>query len=136
MKKLIALTKQVVPAAVIGLTPFVASAAPIVAPQQLTKVPSSIVPDQNIQSLQDVLQSVCVVFGWLFVFLIAFAIVFGVLAAYGYLTSSGEPEKVKQAGNRLLYAAIAVGVALLARAIPLIVANFLTGGFFFSIGSC
>jgi hypothetical protein len=47
------------------------------------------------------------------------------VAAFKYLTASGDPEKVKGAGNTLLYAAIAIGVALLARAVPLVVSSFL-----------
>jgi len=123
MKKLITLAKEVAPAAAIMLLPLMASAA-VQGPQGVQG--STAVPNQtSITSLQDILNSVCTIFGWLFVFLIALAIIFVVVAAFKYLTAGGDPEKVKTAGGVLLYAAIAVGVALLARAIPLIVANFL-----------
>jgi hypothetical protein len=82
-------------------------------------------PGSGIVSAQGILDSFCVIFDWAFYFLIAAAVIFGVIGAFRYLTSSGESEKIKSANNTLLYAAIAVGVALLARAIPLIVANFL-----------
>jgi uncharacterized membrane protein len=81
-------------------------------------------PSAGITSVQSVLNSLCVVFDYAFWFLIALAVVFGVVAAFRYLTSAGEPEKVKKATSTILYAAIAIGVALLARAIPLIVASF------------
>jgi len=123
MKKLTTLAKELAPVAAIVLLPLVASAAGITGPQ--TPTASGAVPSQSISSLQDILNSVCTIFGWLFVFLIALAIIFVVIAAFKYLTAGGDPEKVKTAGGTLLYAAIAVGVALLARAIPLIVSNFL-----------
>jgi Type IV secretion system pilin len=79
----------------------------------------------GLSSVQGVLNSLCTVFDWLFYFLIALAVVFIVIAAYKYLTSSGDPEKVKGANNTIIYAAIAVAVALLAQAIPLVVSSFL-----------
>jgi hypothetical protein len=82
-------------------------------------------PQGHISSLQGVLNTVCIVFDWAFYFLVALAVIFIIVAAFKYLTAAGEPEKVKSAGSTLLYAAVAVGVALLARAVPLIVASFL-----------
>jgi hypothetical protein len=82
-------------------------------------------PQGHISSLQGVLNTVCIVFDWAFYFLVALAVIFIIFAAFKYLTAAGEPEKVKSAGGTLLYAAVAVGVALLARAVPLIVASFL-----------
>lgn len=91
----------------------------------------------SLTTAQSLLQLICTIFSWAFYFLIVLAVVFVVIGAYRYLTSSGDSEKVKNATNTLLYAAIAVAVALLAKAIPSIVANFLgasttnggTGGF-------
>ena len=67
------------------------------------------------------------VVGWMFTFLIVLAIIFILIAAFKYLTASGDPEKVKSASHTLIYAAIAVAVALLARGIPLIVGTFIGG---------
>lgn len=111
--------------------PVLAIAAPFMAYAQIPSPTPPVqgnVPQSNINSLQTVLNTVCVVFSWLFYFLIALAVVFIVVAAFKYLTAGGDAEKVKGAGSTLLYAAIAVGVALLARAIPLIVASFLGAG--------
>ena len=83
------------------------------------------VPQGTINSLGSVLQTVCTVFGWAFYFLLAFAVLLVIVAAFKYLTAGGDAEKVKSAGNTLLYAAVAVGVALLARAVPLVVGSFL-----------
>lgn len=83
------------------------------------------VPNPNITSVTDVTDLFCVIFGWAFYFLITLSVIFVVIGAYRYLTSAGEAEKIKNANNTLLYAAIAVGVALLAKGIPLIVGDFL-----------
>lgn len=91
-------------------------------------------PQGQITSIQGILNTVCVVFDWAFYFLIAFAVIFIIYAAFKYLTAGGDAEKVKGAGSTLIYAAVAVGVALLARAIPLIVASFL--GASGNIGAC
>lgn len=85
-------------------------------------------PSAQIYSLSTVLNFFCLVFDWAFWFLIALAVIFGVIAAFRYLTGSGSPESVKAANSTLLYAAIAVAVALLARGIPLIVGSFFGAG--------
>jgi hypothetical protein len=102
--------------------PVMASAQNIPAPHSPTQAG---IPQGNISSIQGVLNTVCIVFAWAFYFLVAAAVIFIIYAAFKYLTAAGDAEKVKGAGNTLLYAAVAVGVALLARAIPLIVASFL-----------
>ena len=122
MKKLKGFAKEF-GVSILSLTlPFMAEAQNL---QQPTPPVQGTVPQGNITSLQSVLNTVCVVFDWAFYFLVALAVIFIIVAAFKYLTAAGDPEKVKGAGGTLLYAAIAVGVALLARAVPLIVANFL-----------
>lgn len=87
----------------------------------------------NITNLQSILNLLCVIFAWAFYFLIVLAVIFIIIAAFRYLTAAGDPEKVKGAGQMLLYTAVAVGVALLARAIPLVVGSFLGAG---TVNSC
>ena len=83
--------------------------------------------------MQSILNDLCVVFAWAFYFLIVVAVIFVIVAAFKYLMAGGDPEKVKSAGGTLLYAAVAIGVALLAKAIPLVVGNFLGAG---TVTSC
>ncbi|HUZ92910.1 MAG TPA: hypothetical protein VNG29_02830 [Candidatus Paceibacterota bacterium] len=66
-----------------------------------------------------------VIVGWMFTFLVILTIVFVLIAAYRYLTASGDPEKVKGASHMLIYAAIAIVVAIFARGLPNIVATFI-----------
>ena len=82
-------------------------------------------PTTNINSLSSVLQLFCAVFGWFFYGLIILAVIFILVAAFRYLTAGGDPENVKKAGSVLLYAAVAIAVALLAKAIPVVIGTFL-----------
>ncbi len=60
----------------------------------------------------------------LFYALMFFAIIFILIAAFRYLTAQGDSETVDKAKSALLYAVIAIVIAVLARSIPFIVATF------------
>lgn len=66
---------------------------------------------------------------WAFGLLIVLASVFIVYAAFEFLTSAGDAEKVKRAKNLILYAVISIAVAFLARTIVYIVRTLLRSGF-------
>jgi hypothetical protein len=67
----------------------------------------------------------CSVAKWLFTAAIIFSIVLAIVTGIQYMTSGGNPEKTKSAHNKLLYLAIGVAVAILARTIPVLVATVL-----------
>ncbi len=81
----------------------------------------------NVTTVQAFLDRICAIVNLLFTVLIIAAIIFIIIAAFNYLTAGGDPEKIKKASNQLLYAAIAVAVALFSKAIPLVVANLFGG---------
>jgi len=54
---------------------------------------------------------------WMFSFLLSFAAVFIIIAAFIFLTSAGDPKKTEKAKNTIIYAVIAIVIAFLARAI-------------------
>ncbi len=66
---------------------------------------------------------VCLGLQWLFTGAIIFSVALTLLAAYDYLRSSGDPAKVKSATNRLIFVAIGVAVAILARSLPVLVGS-------------
>jgi len=55
---------------------------------------------------------------WVFVFLVVLTVLFVILGAYDILTSAGSPEKITTGRNYILYAAIGLIVAFIARAVP------------------
>lgn len=84
-------------------------------------------PAAPVTSIGGFVGLICTIAGWLFVFLVVLTVVFIILAAFNYLTASGDPEKVKNASRQLIYAAVAIVVAVLARGVPIIVATFVGG---------
>lgn len=62
-------------------------------------------------------------FNILFMGIMFVAVVYIVIAAYNYLSASGDPKKVDKANHMLLYAVIGVVVAVLAKNIPRIAAD-------------
>lgn len=58
---------------------------------------------------------------WIFLIVIAIAVLFIVIAAFMFITSGGSPEKTASARQYILFAAVGIAVALLARAVPAIV---------------
>lgn len=85
-------------------------------------------PTSPANSVVGVMDILCRFVGWFFAFLIVIAVIFVLVAAWKYLTAAGDPEKVSSANRSLIYAAIAVLVALIARGIPAIVSSFAGGG--------
>jgi len=73
--------------------------------------------------------ALCTLIAWIFTLLIVLAVIYVLWAAYNYLTSNGEEEKIKKANHQLLYAAIALVVAILSRGIPLFVGSILGATF-------
>lgn len=55
---------------------------------------------------------------WIFVFLVALSAIWILLGAFYLLTAVGDPEKIKKGRDYIMYAAIGLIVALLAKAIP------------------
>lgn len=81
-------------------------------------------PAQNV-SFSTLSGALCTVVAWIFTLLVILTVIYVLFAAYNYLTSSGEEEKIKKANHQLLYAAIALIVAILSKAIPAFVGIFL-----------
>jgi protein-S-isoprenylcysteine O-methyltransferase Ste14 len=63
---------------------------------------------------------------WIYIIFFIIAVLMIIMAAFTYLTAGGDAEKVATAKNRLIYAAVAIAVALLAVGFEVIVRNFLT----------
>lgn len=102
-------------AAASALFPFTASAQDDAPP----------LPEGGITKFSDIANVLDRASAWLFWILMFLAVIFILVAAYRYLTSAGDPEKVRNASKTFVFAAIAIAVALLAEGIPNLVASFL-----------
>ena len=58
---------------------------------------------------------------WIFLILIAVAVFYVILGAFNFVTAGGNTEQTGAARNYIMYAAIGILVALLAKAVPAIV---------------
>lgn len=108
-----------------AVLPLVAMVLPMAALAQIPTPPVSLPATSPVDNLSGIGLFICTALNWVFYFLVIFAVVFILLAAFKYLTAAGDPEKVKAAGQQILYAAIAVGVALIAKAVPLLVGSLM-----------
>lgn len=60
---------------------------------------------------------------WIFVVLLVAATIFIVLAAFQFITQGGDPGAVTQARTKLLWAAVGIVVAVMAKGIPIVIRN-------------
>lgn len=60
---------------------------------------------------------------WIYTLVFILAVLFILLAAFNFVTSKGDPEKVKTAKNQIIYAAVGIAVALLSYAIVTLIQN-------------
>ena len=75
--------------------------------------------DVNLQTL------INTVAGWATGLLIALSVLFVIYAAFIYLTAAGDEEKVKNAKNIIVYAAVAIAIALLSQLVKTIVTGII-----------
>lgn len=69
---------------------------------------------------------------WLFTIFMVFAVIMLIVAAFKYLTSGGDAARVKDATRAVIYAVVAIAVALLAASARFLVESLLgigNGGF-------
>ena len=68
-----------------------------------------------------ILNSIYTVTDWAFIILVLVTVLFIIIGAFTFLLAGGDPEKAKAGQSYILYAVIAIVVALLAKAVPSIV---------------
>jgi len=88
-------------------------------------VPSPNVPVTGVRSLDDLSRIFVTLVNWVTGLFFVTAILFLFYAAYLYLGAAGDPEKLTQAKNQLIYSVVAIAVALLAGSVRFIVENIL-----------
>ncbi|GEM_PF-4228908 len=90
----------------------------------IPSVHAALLPGVVTPTIQGFVQGfLCQIAVWMFYILIGLSVIYVIWAAYRYLTSAGEEEKIRTANRTLTYAAIAIAVALVAKAFPLIIVS-------------
>jgi hypothetical protein len=101
---------------------LIALSAPLVFAEAAGIPDSPIKPPKALStSASSVTKLACTGLQWIFTGAIVFSIVLILLAAIEYMRSSGEPAKVTSATNKLIWVAVGVAVAILARTLPLLI---------------
>jgi hypothetical protein len=87
--------------------------------------PNRELPTTSFTDINGVFRLIQRLANWAFAFLLALSVMFVLYAAFLYLTAGGDQEKVTKANHIILYAAIAIVIAVLAKAVPGIVITFI-----------
>ena len=67
-----------------------------------------------------------VITNWIFAGFVALAVVMVLLAALQFVREGGNPEKISEARQKLIWAAIGVGVALLSKGFVPVIRNIMS----------
>ena len=84
--------------------------------------------DTGINTANSVVDPVKRIIGWVYTVFFILAVLFILMAAFTYLTAAGDEAKLAKAKNQIIYAAVAVVVALLAIGFSSIVGSFISTG--------
>lgn len=119
MKKFLSITVSLFVLAML-IVPVVAVFADETTAAQAPVDPSDTIPDLNADKtyIENLMDSVV---NWVFAVMITVGTIFVVLAALQFITGGGDPAKVGEARQKLIWAILGFAVAVLARAIlPLV----------------
>lgn len=100
------------------------TAMPLLGLAQVTGIEQAPTPVRDIQGIIRIFNTII---NYFFTFLLILATIFIFVAAYHYLTAAGDPEKVGKAHSTIIYAAVAVAVALLAQGLRFVVEQLIRG---------
>ena len=75
-------------------------------------------PVTTLQNIVDLMEKIG---KWIYAIVFALAIVFILVAAFQFLTAAGNPDAITKARQNLIYALVAVGIAVIAWGLPKLV---------------
>ena len=84
--------------------------------------------ESPIKSIDDILKVLNNIVKWMYIFFFVVAVLFILIAAYGYLTAQGNPETIQKVNKQILYAVIAIVIAIVSVGFDVIIRKFLEQG--------
>lgn len=87
------------------------------------------IPSTPTGSIEDFLDLLDPILNLMWQIFIALAFIMILIAAFLFITANGDPGKLQSARQALIWAAVAVGVGLVAFSIPRIIAGLFGGGY-------
>ncbi|MDD4930817.1 MAG: hypothetical protein PHG66_01520 [Candidatus Colwellbacteria bacterium] len=97
---------------------------PAIAKAQTTP-PSGSIPSRSVSSLTDIYNIVNNIVNWIFAFFFVMAGIYILMAAFDYLNSGGDQKKIDGAKTKIIYAAIGIAVAILAKSLTVVIGNLI-----------
>lgn len=94
--------------------------------QTLTQTAEQLAEGSPISSPEQILRVLEKIVRWTYTIFFIVAIFFILVAAFNFLTAQGETEKVKSARNQILWASIAIAIALISVAAAQIIQSFIS----------
>ncbi|HDH31269.1 MAG TPA: hypothetical protein ENH26_00660 [Candidatus Wolfebacteria bacterium] len=85
-------------------------------------------PASPIQDVDELVGTIANIVTYVYIIFFVITILFIILAAFNYLTAGGDTEKIKNAHKQLIYASIAIVIALISIGAITIIENFLKTG--------
>jgi len=79
-----------------------------------------------IRSPDDIFRILAKITQYVYTIFFIVAVIYILMAAFSFLNAQGSPEKIQKARNALLWALVAIAVALISGGIAQIIKNFLT----------
>ena len=90
----------------------------------LAQSPTGGAGESSVGSIHDVQTLLESIVGWAQLFFYIIATLYIILAAWQYLQSDGNEEKVRAAKQRVIYSLVAIGIAVIAGGVVKMVKNF------------
>lgn len=108
---------------------LIALAMPVVAAaQDVIPEAQNTILGQSGTALGGIKGIIVTIANWMFIILLVLAVLWIIVAAYKYLFSGGSEEAVGAAHKMIIYAAIAIAVAMLSKGIVFVVQELVTNG--------
>lgn len=81
--------------------------------------------DSPIDSTDDIFRVLSDVVQYIYTIFFIVAVIFILFAAFSFLMAKGDPEKINSARNQILWACVAIAIALVSVGVAAIINNFL-----------
>jgi heme/copper-type cytochrome/quinol oxidase subunit 2 len=120
--------KNFISTALISSICFLPLAVSAIAPGTIPEAGELGIQESPIETAGGLLSVIADVVRWVYILFFIVAVMFILFAAFNYLTAGGEAEKIKTSHRQIIYAIIAIAVALLAVGVTAIIQNFLQSG--------
>jgi len=98
----------------------------VVLPLGVSAQPPDTLPT-GINTPEKLIELIDLITNWIFTLFLLLAVIFIVIGALQFVTAGGKPESVSEARQKIIYAAIGIIVALIAKAIPAVLKNIVGG---------